>query len=249
LLAAYVPLPSHDDQKRIVARLKEVSSKAEEARLLRKEIVAKTEGLIQSVLDALFPEDGSVEYRPIREAIVEHKQGYYPSHVYFARISDITDDAYLDYDQMPRVAVDDRTLETFRVKPNGFLFARTGGAGRFALATREVGCVFASYLIRFRFKEEYVPEFLRYYLLSPRFQNYISSRIHGGANQNIDAEDTKNAPVPKLSESEQRRMVVYLDNLQSKLGAMKYLQLKTEEQAGVLLPAILGQILQGTDRR
>jgi hypothetical protein len=60
---------------------------------------------------------GKFEYRPIRDEIVDHKEGYYPGHrlldgdVYFARISDITDNAYLDCTNMPRVAVDDRTLE------------------------------------------------------------------------------------------------------------------------------------------
>jgi type I restriction enzyme S subunit len=248
-----IPLPSLDEQRRIVARLDETSSKVEEVRSLRKEAIDKTEVLILSVLEALFPEDGSgrFKYRPIRDAIVEHKQGYYPGHrllegsVCFARISDITDDAYLDYNNMPRVAIDGRTLDAFRVNPGDFLFARTGGAGRFALARGQVGCVFASYLIRFRFKKEYDPEFLRHYFLSPRFQSEISSRIHGGVNQNIDAEDIKNVSVPVLSDIEQRRVIVYLDKLQGKWDTVKNLQHETEQQFKALLPAILSQKLHG----
>lgn len=248
-----IPLPPLEEQRRIVAKIDELSSKIEEAHLLRHQAVPEAQALTASALEWIFPEkeDMRYEYQLVREAIVSHKQGYYRSgklpegEVYFARITDISDDSYLNYDSMPRVTVDDASLEAFRVKPNDFLFARTGGAGRFGFATKSLDCIFASYLIRFKFKSDYLPEFLRHYFLSPRFQNKIRARIHGGANQNVHAEDIKDAAIPIIPISEQRSIVEYLDRLAEKVEALKGLQADTSTELVALLPSILDKAFKG----
>ena len=153
----------------------------------------------------------------VRDILVEHKQGYYKpgefetGDIHLVRISDITNEAHIDENTTPMVNVDQAVLENFDVKKNDFLFARTGGAGRFALIKDDVRGIFASYLIRFRFMPEYDPSFLRYYFLSDSFQSELKSTIHGGVNQNIHAENIKDCSVPIFSLPEQQRIVSMLD--------------------------------------
>lgn len=153
----------------------------------------------------------------VRDILVEHKQGYYKpgkidsGDVHLARISDITDEAYLDKNTTPMIKVDRDVVSKFGIKKNDFLFARTGGAGRFALVQEDIRGIFASYLIRFRFKPEYDPSFLRYYFLSDSFQFELKSTIHGGVNQNVHAENIKDCSVPEFPLPEQQRIVALLD--------------------------------------
>jgi type I restriction enzyme S subunit len=248
-----IQLPPLAYQQRVVVRIEELAAEIREARAIRHQASEETQVLLASMLERIFPENDNTrfQYQLVRDAIQGHKQGYYASgklgdgDVKFARITDITDDAYLDYANMPRIAIDSASSESFRVQPNDFLFARTGGAGRFGLATENCDCVFASYLIRFTFKPDYSPEFLRYYLRSPRFQNRIKSRIHGGANQNVHAEDIKDATVPVLPLAEQRRIVAELDALQSRVCGMKRLQAETAAELDALLPAVLDRAFKG----
>src|SRR4051812_11111246 len=99
----------------------------------------------------------------IKDIISDHKQGYYKpgkfesGNIHFVRISDITDDASVDESSTPMINVDANVLNGFSIKKNDFLFARTGGAGRFALISKNLHGIYASYLIRFRFKEEHSP--------------------------------------------------------------------------------------------
>ena len=153
----------------------------------------------------------------VREILDSHKQGYYKKgkfesgSTHFVRISDIRDNAYLNESSTPMINVESDVIEKFSIKKNDFLFARTGGAGRFCLIKKDVHGIFASYLIRFRFNKNYDSSFLRYYFLSNSFQSELKSKIHGGVNQNVHAENIKDCPVPEILIEEQKRIVTKLD--------------------------------------
>ena len=153
----------------------------------------------------------------VRDIIDEHKQGYYKpgkfesGNVHFVRISDITDNAFLDKTTTPMINVESGVLERFSIKKNDFLFARTGGAGRFCLIKEDVHGIFASYLVRFRFRKNYDANFMRYFFLSDSFQCELKSKIHGGVNQNVHAENIKDCLVPEIPLTEQKRIVKILD--------------------------------------
>jgi type I restriction enzyme, S subunit len=163
----------------------------------------------------------------VRDILVEHKQGYYKpgefetGDIHLVRISDITNEAYINENTTPMINVNQDVLANFDVKKNDFLFARTGGAGRFALVRDDIRGIFASYLIRFRFMPEYDPSFLRYYFLSSSFQFELKSTIHGGVNQNIHAENIKDCSVPIFSLPEQQRIVSVLDEVFASIAGAK----------------------------
>jgi type I restriction enzyme S subunit len=126
----------------------------------------------------------------------DHKQGYYTEQTYIdegvklARITDIDDDTKVRFEAMPFVEISASDERAFRIAPGDFLFARSGTIGRFGIVRNSDRAVFASYLIRFRFKES-VPDFLRFTFMSHIFRETLISAFHGGANKNVHAENIK----------------------------------------------------------
>ncbi|MFY0689800.1 MAG: restriction endonuclease subunit S [Cyclobacteriaceae bacterium] len=153
----------------------------------------------------------------VKDIILSHKQGFYkpgkqkPGNVHFVRISDINNNSYLNKETTPMIEAENSEIEKFDIKKGDFLFARTGGAGRFCLIQDDIYGVFASYLIRFRFNDQNDKDFLRYFFMSDAFQNELKSKIHGGVNQNVHAENIKDCTVPEVPFPEQRQIVAILD--------------------------------------
>ena len=153
----------------------------------------------------------------VKEILTSHKQGFYKpgkqkdGNVHFVRISDINNDFYLDVDSTPMIAADESDIARFTIKKDDFLFARTGGAGRFCLINEDLHGIFASYLIRFRFNKQNDSHFLRYFFMSDSFQKELKSKIHGGVNQNVHAENIKDCSVPKFKLTQQKQIVTIID--------------------------------------
>jgi type I restriction enzyme S subunit len=90
-----------------------------------------------------------------------------------------------------------------------------------------------------------VPEFLVRFLLSPSAQD----TIHGGkvetARPNISLGDLREIELPLASLPEQRRIVAYLDGLQTKVDELRRLQAETRAELDALMPSILDRAFRG----
>lgn len=164
----------------------------------------------------------------LRRLTDDHKQGYYTSSGYvdhgvkLLRITDIKVSGAIDYSDCPKVSSLDSSIKHFLLKDGDFVFARTGGAGSFGLVQElDEDVVFASYLIRFRFSAgRAATGFLKYYLLSSPFLWAIGQNVHGGVNQNIHAEDIKNAAIALPGFDEQTKIAKFLDYETAKIDAL-----------------------------
>src|SRR6266542_6608881 len=112
----------------------------------------------------------------VRRLVKDHKQGYYTSQDYvddggtkLLRITDIDDFSNVDYSNSPKVALSDSEKQSFGLEIGDFVFARSGSIGRFGIIRQDTDAAFASYLIRFRFSEKVIIDFLKYYFLSHFF--------------------------------------------------------------------------------
>ncbi|HDY8171809.1 TPA: restriction endonuclease subunit S [Vibrio vulnificus] len=134
----------------------------------------------------------------LKRILKDHRQGFYTTEKYIdygvklARITDIKD-GILDYKDMPFVKISQKDERLFSFRKGDFLFGRTGaGVGKFCKVVEEQRAVFASYLIKFSFDLERVSEnFLELFFNSELFLSGLFSSTHGGANQNIHAENVK----------------------------------------------------------
>jgi type I restriction enzyme S subunit len=164
--------------------------------------------------------------KKLRRCLLEHRQGYYSSESYvddgvkLVRISDLTEFGRIAFTNCPHVG-ECADIEPFLLNPFDFVFARTGGAGMFGMVEQELPrSVYASYLIRFRFDNSLMSNFLRYFFLSDEFQKALKRNIHGGVNQNVHAEDIKDQAVVIPPIREQSAIAAFLDRETAKINAL-----------------------------
>ncbi|MCJ7586520.1 MAG: restriction endonuclease subunit S [Candidatus Aminicenantes bacterium] len=229
-----LPLPALSEQHTIAVFLDRETAKID-ALIEKKERLIdllhekRTALITQAVTKGLDPtvptKDSGVEWLGIIPALweayriksltKEHKQGFYTEQTYIdegvklARISDIDDRANIHFDNMPYVSIDSKDECTFRLLEGDILFARSGTIGRFGIVCGTERAVFASYLIRFRFSKVHV-EFLRYAFDSKYFKDSLVSSLHGGANQNVHAENIKALTIALPPRDEQPKITAYL---------------------------------------
>lgn len=164
-----------------------------------------------------FPENWN--FRTIRRITREHRQGYYIAEDYLeggvklVRITDLHENGDIDYSEMPYVKITPENEKGYSILEGDFLFPRTGSIGLLGYVKQPERSVFASYLIRFRFKnKEILSDFLYYYFISDVFISGIFSDLHGGVNQNIHAENIKDQYIVFPSDlKEQLSIVHFLD--------------------------------------
>lgn len=158
--------------------------------------------------------------RALRRITKEHRQGYYidaeyiDSGVKLARITDLHDNGRIEYSEMPYVKITSEHEKIYLIQNGDFLFPRTGSIGLLGFVSNPERAVYASYLIRFRFKDkEVLPDYLYYFFISDAFKSGVFSDLHGGVNQNIHAENIKNQSIPfPDSVDEQKNIIKYLKN-------------------------------------
>jgi type I restriction enzyme S subunit len=143
---------------------------------------------------------------------------------------------------MPFVDVSPKEERAFALEKGDFLFARSGTIGRFGLVLQPERSVFASYLIRFRFRE-CDPGFLRFAFSSHFFKESLISTLHGGANQNVHAENIKERFLAVPTPPEQRSIAAFLDRETAKLDTMvgkkeRLIELLQEKRATLITRAM-----------
>jgi type I restriction enzyme S subunit len=189
------------------------------------------------------------EVKKARRCLIEHKQGYYTTEAYvdegfkLLRITDLDGDGSFKIDDCPSVDAKD-DAKPFLLKDGDFVFARTGGAGTFGLIKNiNVNIVFASYLIRFRFKKEVDGNFLRYQFLSVNFAHSIIKNIHGGVNHNVHAEDIKDQFLYLPPITEQQSIGAFLDSETGRIGTLvakkeRLIELLREKRLALIFHAV-----------
>ncbi|GFE71900.1 restriction endonuclease subunit S [Chroococcus sp. FPU101] len=184
----------------------------------------------------------------IRRITKEHKQGYYTEQAYIdegvklVRITDIDDSANVSFENMPFVTISSKDERAFKVEKGDFLFARSGTIGRFGLVREPERSVFASYLIRFRFKDVNL-EFLRFVFSSQFFKEGLISTLHGGANKNVHAENIKEQFIAIPPPDMQSEIASFLDRKTAALATLitkkqRLIQLLEEKRTVLINQAV-----------
>ena len=257
-LSAEVPLPSLDEQRRIVARIEALAARIAEARGLRREAMVEAEALwraecrdtfqaVASVTTCMISDiaevRGGIQKGPHRVAGSNPVRYLTVAHVLRNRIL-LTDPRYFE------VAPDE--LERWQLKPGDVLIIEGNGSaeqiGRTALfRAASEPFVHQNHVIRIRPEQGKVrPEYLNVYLNSPAGQEEVQRRSRTTSGLRILSIGRINSiviPLPALPE--QDRIVAYLDEVQVKVDALKRTQAETEAELDALLPSILDRAFRG----
>ena len=110
-------------------------------------------------------------------------------------------------------------------------------------------CIYPDLIMRLEVDEKKADKkFILYWLRSTYVREFISSNAKGTSPtmKKISQGIVMSIPFPtNLSILAQRRIVTYLDDLQSKVDALKHLQTQTAAELDALLPSILDKAFKG----
>lgn len=231
-------IPSLANQTKLYSALNNTN----EVKNKNEQLVFSLEPLKQSLLVSLLL--GGINNREFQDSIfgkipshwqlvsvgdltLEHKQGFYTKDkytekgCYLIRITDL-DNPNVYFDEMPKVAVDKKTIDQFRVLKGDFLFARSGTIGRYGIYDSDEEAIFASYLIRFRFNEtKLLTKYFGYFYESIVCARQLRGIAQQGSNVNINAENIKKLKIPLPPIEEQIAILNRLSELDSIIGTSK----------------------------
>lgn len=148
----------------------------------------------------------------------------------FLRITDIVNDV-LDWSTVPYCSIPDSKLAKFSLKEGDVVVARTGATTGYAKRIGKLSepSVFASYLVRFRFSEEWNDLLAGVYMESADYKSFVWSHIGGAAQPNANAKilGSSKVVVPPSNLQKQFREVVsnsysQIDNLKSQNTQLRY---------------------------
>jgi type I restriction enzyme S subunit len=195
------------------------------------------------------------DFKSLRRITKEHRQGYYIDAPYITegvklvRITDLHSDGSIDYSEMPFVKISKEHEKLYSIEDGDFLFPRTGTIGSLGFVSNPERAVFASYLIRFRFKSNKIlNDYLYYYFMSDAFLDGVFSDLHGGVVQNIHAENIKNQFIAHPKDlAEQESIIMYIKSETSTIDTLiskyqKQINLMHEYRTSLISQAVTGKI-------
>ncbi len=121
-----------------------------------------------------------------------------------------------------------------------------GGVGKVAICPVEmIGGNVSREIAVIPFTDQVFSKYAMYALASPIYQTKMVNKLRGTSYVGINLKDVRQLSIPTPPLSEQKRIVEYLDRLQSKIETMKKEREKALEETDALLPSILDKAFKG----
>ncbi len=131
------------------------------------------------------------------------------------RISDIQNNQVL-WNSVPFCDIPEENIETYLLKDNDILFARTGGTVGKSFLVSEISedAIYAGYLIRTRYNDRYIyPQYLKYFMESDLYWSQLRNGTIATAQPNCNGQTLSHMILPLPPYDEQVRIVSKLNEL------------------------------------
>lgn len=165
------------------------------------------------------------------------------------RITDIQSNR-VNWETVPGCEIDNQKLNSYALKNNDLLIARTGGTiGKsYLVENLAVKAVFASYLIRIVPNNLIFPKYLKLYADSPLYWDQLYSKCSGTGQPNVNATSLKSLILPLPPLAEQKRIVSKIDELMTLCDKLESRRQKKQEIQSKLNSAALDRMLSAENQ-
>ena len=166
------------------------------------------------------------------------------------RISDIHDNT-VQWSSVPFCNIDASEIDTYLLKENDILFARTGGTVGKSFLVQSVPepAIYAGYLIRTRYSQELCPQYLKSFMESQLYWDQLKSGTIATAQPNCNGKTLGRMLLPIPPKAEQVRLTQKLTSLsplfQRYAKAQMNLDSLNERISSKLQKSILQEAIQG----
>lgn len=254
-LALEIPLPPLPEQRRIVARVKGLLGKVEEARGLREESTKQLTAFDASRGGSLFTQlEAQHSTRSIAEISTHVTSGprdwgsdYTENGWRFYRAQDLMADGRIS-EQKKAFIDQSNDRPSARLEPGDLLLVITGATvGRCAhyQTENELGYISQHVALCRLDQTQIEPAFAHQVLLSPFGQEQLLGSRYGQGKPGLNLGQIRNLRLPVPPLAEQRRLLSLLDNHSEKRSALKELETKTKVTLQALPASILAQAFAG----
>ena len=130
------------------------------------------------------------------------------------RISDIHNNE-VDWEHVPFCEINERDIETYLLKENDILFARTGGTvGKSYLVTSvPEEAIYAGYLIRTQYSDQLSAQYLKYFMESSLYWMQLKDGTIATAQPNCNGQTLSKMILPLPPLAEQNRIVAKINEI------------------------------------
>ena len=247
-----IPLPPLSEQKRIVAKLNEVSKRLEEAKHLAREAREEAERLMASALHEVFSKAEEKGWEWVRLGkIAELKAGGTPSRrvreywkngtIPWVKISDIPDSGLVEKTEEKITELGLKNSSAKLLPPGTILFSIFATISKVGIlkisATTNQAIV--GIIPKITIDQKYLFYSLKY------FGQELVALGRGGVQDNINKRMLAKLKTPLPPLEEQQRIVAYLDSINEHAQKLVSLYEEQEKELEQLFPAVLDRAFRG----
>ena len=246
-LAAFkVPFPPLNEQKRIVAKLDEISKRLEDAKKLAREVREEAEKLMASALHEVFSKAEEQGWKWVRlgDAVTRRNETIDPTQnpdLPFVGLEHITPGEVKLSKYSYTV---DLKSQKYVFYPGDVLYGKLRPyLDKAVVATIKGMC--STDLLVLTPKEGVMPEYLVTFMHTPQFRELATQYMRGTNHPRISWKSLQKFKIPLPPLEEQKRIVAYLDRISERAQKLVKLYEEREKELEQLFPAILDRAFRG----
>lgn len=247
-----IPLPSLDEQKRIVALIKKLIPRLEEASRLRQQLIRETDAILSSEIHRLFLNSPcpTAALEKVAEKIADINHAMPKSVEEGKKLvspKDFTKNG-IDFSNCKLISKEDFDKLRTKIQPQrgDVLFSRIGTIGEARLVTVDEEFIASYSIITIRPNLQICdPHYLVYMLQSQSILDQARRGVRSIAMPDLGISKIRKLLIPIPPIPEQRRIVAHLDDLQANIDTLKRFQTETATELDALLPSVLDKAFKG----
>jgi len=254
-----VPLPALQEQRRIVTRIEQLTTRIQQAADLHREATQDGDRLLHVNVESVFVEIKSAARAPLQTMLVgKPRNGWSPpadSHadagVPVLILSAVTGFRY-DGSKIKWTAAQTREDAHYWLKPRELLITRSNTPELVGHAAIYDGtparCICPDLIMKMAVDPKKADlRFIHYWLQTTEARSFITSRARGtsGSMKKIKQGDVQEIPVPQVSVTDQAAVVRRLDSFAQKAERLISQQEEIRSHIDVFMPALLAKAFRG----
>ena len=247
-----IPLPPLAEQRRVVARIEELTDRIADAQGLRKHAALEADGLWWGTLARQYaPLMSSLDsLDSVCDAIIDnlHSTPRYDGDTYPCIRSQDVGWGTINFASALRTSAAEFRERTSRGEPiaGDVVFVREGDVGRCAVVDGSRKFSLGQRVMLFRPSSRLLPRFLMFQLMSqPVLEAQILKAKTGTTSHHVNIRALRSVLLSVPDLPEQRRVLNGLDTLQPAIQSLKQLQADSAAEFDALLPAVLDRAFRG----